>query len=86
MVFRLKPGGWSGGVRAQIGGLLGRLNRGDAAIGMAAEANDLHSVADALAVVATKLLLFRGEAGTGQIRALFGIRHNPPLPVRSTHL
>jgi hypothetical protein len=43
---------------------------------MAAEANDLYSVADTLAVVATVLLLFGGKAGTGHIRALLEIRHN----------
>ena len=63
--------------------MLGRLNRGDATIGMAAEANDLYSVADTLAVVATVLLLFGGKAGAGQIRAFPGIRHNPPLSVPS---
>ena len=60
-----------------------RLNRGDSAIRMAAQADDLHSVSDALAVVAAILLLFRCKAGAGRIRALLGSRHNPPLPVRS---
>jgi hypothetical protein len=50
---------------------------------VAAQAEDLHFVPDALAMVATVLLLFLGKASTGRIRAFLWIRHNSPLPIRS---
>jgi hypothetical protein len=46
---------------------------------MAAEADDLHSVADALAVVAAILLLFGGKAGASHIRAFLLIRHHSSI-------
>jgi hypothetical protein len=57
-----------------------RMNRYDAAIGVAAEAHDFHFASHALAVVATIFLLFGGNAGTGHIRAFFWTKHSPPLP------
>ena len=52
------------------------MDRRNTAIGVAAEADNLHFVTDAFAVVTAKLLLFRGQAGTGHVGALLEIRHN----------
>ncbi len=56
-----------------------------ATIRVAAQADNLHSGPNFLAVVAAVLLLFEGKAGAAQIRAFLWIRrkapHIPPLPV-----
>jgi hypothetical protein len=53
-----------------------------AAIGVLAQAHDLHLASDAFAVVAAIFLLFGGRAGTGRICAFFGGGcHHAPLPV-----
>ena len=57
---------------------LGRLNRSNAAIRMAAQADNFHPVPDALAVVAAIFLSLGSKTGTGRIRAFLGIRHIPP--------
>jgi hypothetical protein len=80
-------GRWTIGIRPRIkipsfAGLKG----GDAAIRMTAQTDDFQFVADALAMVAAKLFLFGSNAGAGHIRALFLIRHNPPMPVHSAPL
>jgi hypothetical protein len=59
-----------------------RLNRHGAAIGVSAQAENLHLVSHAFAVVAAILLLSGGKAGTGHIRAFLGTKHSPPLPVQ----
>jgi len=59
---------------------LGRLA---AALLVAAQAVDLRSVPDALAVGAAILPFFGGWAGTGRIRAFLRLSHNPPSPVQS---
>jgi hypothetical protein len=53
----------------------------DAAIGVAAQADNLHFVPDALTVVAAIFLFFGGKAGAGCIRAFPRISHSPPLLV-----
>jgi len=83
-----EAGRWAAcfGALIEFGRLACLLNR-DVAAGVAAQAEDLQFVPDALAVVATELLLFLGEASAGHIRAFLRIRrktqHNPPLPIRS---
>ena len=61
------------GARIEFGRVARLLNR-DVTACVAAQAEDLQFVPDALAVVATELLLFLGEASAGHIRAFLRIR------------
>jgi hypothetical protein len=53
-----------------------RLNHRSSALGVAAQAENLHLASDALAVVATVFLVFRGKAGTGHVCAFLGMSHH----------
>jgi hypothetical protein len=59
------------------------LSRFASAIGMAAQAGDLDSVPNALAMGAAILPFFWGRTGAGRIGAFLGVCHNPPRPVRA---
>jgi hypothetical protein len=60
-------------VQIEFGRVARLLNR-DVTACVAAQAEDLQFVPDALAVVATELLLILGEASAGHIRAFLWIR------------
>ena len=57
-----------------------------AAVRMAAQANNLRSFCNPLAVGAAILCIFRWNGGTGRITALPGVRHGSPSSARSEAL